>query len=407
MKKSLTHRFCEAVKAKNGRVEISDSHLKSWNLILRVTPQGAKTWCVQFRLGGKRQRITLGAFPSTSLERARAKSLKIGALVDDGIDPIAHERQAKLDALTFEDAAREYLVHCRERAKLKSWRQKQRLFEKWVLPRLGTLPLSELDRGKVLELLDDLEEEGLTVQVNRVLSQIKAFLFWVVEDREYLLVNPIASLHSRRKRFKETPRERTLSNGELRDLWEATHGLPEPSRSFIRVLMLTGQRRDEVRLMEWSEIDLEKSKWLISARRTKNKRDHLVPLSAHVVSILSDLPRKSGYVFSVKGSKPYTGHRRLKAILDRESGVTGWVFHDLRRTFRTGLSALRIQPDIRRRCMNHATGTSLDGVYDQHDFVDEKRQAFEAWADHLLLIVEERDGENVVTFGSALSAEAQ
>ena len=87
MKRSLTNRFCETVKAEKRRVEISDHHDKSWNLILRVTPRGTKTWCVQFRLGGKRQRITLGAFPPTSLERARAKSLKIGALVDDGIDP--------------------------------------------------------------------------------------------------------------------------------------------------------------------------------------------------------------------------------------------------------------------------------------------------------------------------------
>jgi len=113
------------------------------------------------------------------------------------------------------------------------------------------------------------------------------------------------------------------------------------------------------------------------------------------------MPRKSDFVFSVNGSKPYAGQRRLKAILDRESGVTGWVFHDLRRTFRTGLSALRIQPDIRRRCMNHATGTSLDGVYDQHDFLDEKRQAFEAWANHLLLIVRERDDEKVVVLKSS------
>ena len=400
MKKSLTNRFCETVKAEKRRVEISDHHDKSWNLILRVTPRGTKTWCVQFRLGGKRQRITLGAFPPTSLERARAKSLKIGALVDDGIDPIEHQRQAKRDALTVEDAAGEYLIHCQDRARLKSWRQKRRIFEKWVLPRLGNLPLCELDRGKVLELLDDLENKGLTVQVNRVLSQIKAFLFWAVEDREYLPSNPISSLHSRRKRFKETPRERVLSNEELRDLWEATDRLPEPSRSFVRVLMLTGQRRDEVRLMEWREIDPDRSEWLIPGRRTKSKRDHLVPLSGHVVSILGDLPRQSGFVFSVNGSKPYAGHRRLKAILDRESRVTGWVFHDLRRSFRTGLSALRVPPDIRRRCMNHATGTSLDGVYDQHDFLDEKRQAFEAWADHLLVIVRERSGANVVTLKS-------
>ena len=181
--------------------------------------------------------------------------------------------------------------------------------------------------------------------MNRVVSQIKAFLSWAAEDREYIPSNPIASLYSRQKRFKETPRTRVLSSEELRDLWKVTDHLPDPSRSFIRVLMLTGQRRNEVREMEWREIDLNRLEWLIPARRTKNNKDHLVPLSRHVVSILRGLPRESDYVFSVEGSKPYAGQCRLKAILDRESGVTGWVFHDLRRTFRTGLSALRIQPD--------------------------------------------------------------
>ena len=401
MKKSLTHRFCETIKAKNGRIEISDSHDKSWNLILRVTARGTKTWCVQYRLGGKRQRIKLGEFPSTSLGKARTKSLGVGALIDDGIDPIKHEQQAKLDALTVSEAVQEYIIHSRDRAKLKTWKQKQCIFEKWVLPSLGSLPLGELDRGKVLELLPHLEKKGLTVHVNRVVSQIKAFLSWAAEDREYIPTNPIASLYSRRKRFKETPRTRVLSSEEQRDLWEATDHITDPSRSFIRVLMLTGQRRNEVREMDWREIDLHRLEWLIPARRTKNAKDHLVPLSRHVVSILRALARDSKFVFSVEGSKPYSGQCRLKAILDRESGVTGWVFHDFRRTFRTGLSMLRIQPDIRRLCMNHATGTSLDAVYDQYDFRDEKRQAFEAWANHLMLIVMEKSGENVVVLRSS------
>ena len=110
MKKSLTHRFCETVKADNGRIEISDDHAKSWNLTLRVTSRGNKAWGVRYRLRGKRKRIKLGEFPSTSLEKARVKSLGIGALVDDGTDPVKQQRQAELDVLTVNDAVGECLT---------------------------------------------------------------------------------------------------------------------------------------------------------------------------------------------------------------------------------------------------------------------------------------------------------
>ena len=399
MRKNLTTRFCETQKAPVGRVEVVDTSPRSWNLSFRVTP-GSKSWAVRYRINGIRQRITLGAFPGVSLERARTRSLEIAALVADGVDPKEAEAEERRAAITFGMVVGEYIEdHCQKHQR--SWKQTARIFERWVLPKLGDAPLQAIDRGKVLELLHDLEEAGLTTQVNRVLSQIKACLSWAVEEREYLSSNPIATLYRKKRRVKEESRDRVLTNDELRALWLATGRLTDPSQSLIRVMMFTGQRRDEVRQMEWSELDLEARTWLMPASRTKAKREHLVPLSDAVTDTLRELPRFGDYVFTANGHGPYAGQRRLKQILDRESDVTGWVLHDIRRTFATGLSALRVAPHIRRRCLNHATGGSLDRVYDRHDFLDEKRAAFDAWANHLLLVVGEKGGPNVMPLPAA------
>ena len=167
--------------------------------------------------------------------------------------------------------------------------------------------------------------------------------------------------------------------------------------------MLTGQRRDEVRCMTRFEVDIADSNWILSAKRTKAKRAHLVPLSEYAVGILKSNPdfEDGKFVFTVDGEKPYAGVRRLKEILDRESKVSDWVFHDLRRTFSTGLSALNVEPHIRRRCLNHSVGSALDRTYDLYDFQTEKRAAMDAWTEYLLRAVGEIDDSNVVEFAAA------
>jgi integrase len=394
MQKNLTSRFCETVKAPSGnRLEVADSSPRSWNLILRVSPT-AKSWEVRFRINGKRRRIAMGGFPSVSLEKARTRSLEIGAMVADGQDPVEAEAGEKRAALTFRDVANEYIEsYCKKHQR--TWERTERLFEKWIIPALGDKLLVELNRSDVLDFLHGLEEAGLTVQQNRLLSQVKACLTWCVEGPQYLPANPVATLYRRKRRVPESSRERVLSPDELKAIWQAVDGRTDPARAFVKVLALLGQRRDEIRLMQWNELDLQARTWLLPGGRNKSNREHLVPLAEPVAAILDALPRLGDFVFTVDGRKPYAGHTRLKRILDRESMVTGWVYHDLRRTFRTGLSELHVPLDVRRRCMNHAIG-GLDRVYDRHDFLGEKRDAFERWAEHVMLMAGERGGENVV-----------
>ena len=115
-----------------------------------------------------------------------------------------------------------------------------------------------------------------------------------------------------------------------------------------------------------------------------------------MIELLAALRRIGEPVFTTDGKKPYAGQKRLKAILDRESGVIGWTFHDLRRTASTGMAALHVAQDTIDRVLNHAKGT-LAGVYNRHEYLDQKRRALEAWAERVAFIVgEARDAANVV-----------
>ena len=191
------------------------------------------------------------------------------------------------------------------------------MFEAHVKPAIGKVPLGELRRGDIVELLDDLQnEKGFGAQVNRVRSQILAALNWAVE-REYLDVNPAAAV---KKRKIEASRDRVLSDDELRAIWRAADRLPDPSRSLVKAWILTGQRRDEVRCMAWSEVDLSRALWTLPAARNKGKRDHEIPLAPAMSALLGGLRRRGAPVFSADGTKPYAGQKRLKAILDREFG---------------------------------------------------------------------------------------
>jgi integrase len=219
---------------------------------------------------------------------------------------------------------------------------------------------------------------------------VVAALNWAVEH-EYLDANPAAAI---KKRKIESSRERVLSNDELRAIWRAADALFEPSKSLVKAWILTGQRRDEVRCMTWSEVALDRALWTLPAARNKGKRDHEIPLSPAMIKLLGK-PRPGKPVFTTDGEKPYAGQKRLKAILDRESGVTGWTFHDLRRTASTGLAALHIPQDTIDRVLNPAKG-SLAGTYNRHEYLGEKQQALEAWAEHLAFMVgAARDAANV------------
>jgi integrase len=406
MKKRLTDRFVQSVAPPaSGRTVYIDDDAPG--LELRVSSglragkkETRKAWSIRYRpKGGERQRETYGTYPSISLADARQRAKDIGAAATKGVDLPAAEtrereeqRRADNRPHTVGDLLDEYVErYCKPNQR--KWTLTERMFDSHVKPAIGKKPLAELRRADIVELLDDLQnEKGLRAQVNRVRSQILAALNWGI-DREYLDTNPAAAI---KKRKIEASRDRVLTDDELRAIWRAADGLPDPSRSLVKAWILTAQRRDEVRCMLWSEVDLTRAVWTLPAARNKGKREHEIPLAPTMVGLLDGLRRRGLPVFTTDGAKPYAGQKRLKAILDRESDVAGWTFHDLRRTASTGMAALHVPQDTIDRVLNHAKGT-LAGTYNRHQYADEKRRALEAWAERVAFIVgKAREAVNVV-----------
>ncbi len=226
---------------------------------------------------------------------------------------------------------------------------------------------------------------------NRALARLRAVLNWAVAE-DLVEANVAAGI---KRPTRESPVDRILSDTELRAIWAATDTLNYHAREAAQLLILSGQRRDDVRLMRWDEIDLEARAWTIPAERYKSRRSHLVPLPDAMVEIIKELPFKDGggYVLSLDGGgRAYGNVQRPKGVLDKAPKVTGWTWHDLRRTFRTGLSRLGVRRDIAEQVMGHSVGGRLGQTYDLYEFAEEKRKAIQAWAQHVAGLA----AENVV-----------
>ena len=231
-----------------------------------------------------------------------------------------------------------------------------------------------ITRTHVHELLDSLVAKGLTVGVNRIQSVISR-LFTVALDRSLIDAHPAARML---KRFKEQPVERTLSDDELRALWQGLDAQPGPAADVIRLRLLFGQRGDEIIGMAWSEVVLDGERvWTIPGARTKNGRPHVVPLSSTAVDILERrrkaVPESESHVFPqlTRWADAY------RELADIHSGRYEWK--DLRRTVATRLAGLGWDEATIGRVLNHVRYTVTGRVYVQHAYLAEKRAALDAW----------------------------
>jgi len=398
---ALTDRFVSGLHPA-GRVVYFDS--KTRGLALRGTASGIKTWAFVYRASGKPTWITLGASPAVTLADARTLALSARHSIDvekrDPAEELRVARQAaKAEApaapvvFTFGDMAKVYEAFAK--GKKKTWQDDIGKVKRYLIPAWGTLPLRDITRRHVHEVLDGLVAKGMTVGVNRVQAVISR-LFTVALDRSLVDAHPAARMI---KRFKEQPSDRVLTDEELKALWIGLDARPGRAADALRLRLLLGQRGAEINGMRWSEVDFKAKTWDLPGARTKNRRPHSVPLPATAIQILErrrvDVPKNEPRVFP--GFNAWVPDYR--ALSEMAAGAYEWK--DLRRTLSTRL-ALGFAEEVVGRALNHAKHTVTARHYIKHDYLRETRLALEAWDAQLERIISGKEGDlsNLVPFRS-------
>jgi integrase len=360
---------------------------------LRVSSTGRKTWTVMYLYRGRLKRMTLGQYGSTGLglADARQKARDIHQDAAKGLDPASIKKEDRL-AESYDDLVARYLEWA-EKSK-SSWKEDKRILSRDVLPHWKNHRAKEITRKDVIKLVDAIVKRGARVHANRTFSLVRRVFNFGIE-KDIVQFNPCIAL---KPPTKEQARERVLSAGEIRKVWSVLEGEDFLMSAILKLQFFTAQRPGEVRAMEWSEIDLESNIWTIPGDKTKNGLAHRVPLSGPAVALLKELAelyKKSRWVFpSSRGTGTYIGsvQKLIERIRnhDDENKRVDFTAHDIRRTAASHMAGIGIPRLVISKILNHVE-TGITRVYDRHGYDNEKREAMDAWACQVEVILQGAD----------------
>lgn len=344
---------------------------------------------LRFRKNGVQQMRSIGRHGSPwTPDTARNEAKRLLGAVVGGDDPFAQP----LTTESFGHEVIRYLERKRQAMKSRAFEEVERHLTNHAAP-LHRLRLGEIDRRVIAQRLGEIETASGPVARNRVRSSLSAFFSWAVTEG-LLDANPVQGTA---KLDEGGSRERTLTPEELRELWAVLDAEPNAQYADItRLLILTGQRREEIGGLRWSEI--ERGLIVLPPERTKNSRQHEVPLSRQAKAILERQSKRKGrdFVFGI-GELGFSGWSDCKARLDqallalrrktnrKAKAMPDWRLHDLRRTCATGMAEFGVQPHIIEAVLNHVSGhkAGVAGIYNRARYAGEMRDALQRWADHL------------------------
>ena len=401
MTKILTEKAILSVKPNpDKRLEIPDGMLPGFYLV--VQPKGAKSWAVRYRYAGRTKKFTIGGYPAFSLKDARIKARKALQIIAEGNDP-AQKKRDKQQRDLIDDVIADFIK--RHASKNRSAKETNRIFTVEVLPKWRGRKIHDISRRDVIELLDGIADRPAPIMANRTLAAVRKMFNWAL-SRDIIESTPTQGV---KPPGKEQSRDRYLSDDEIRWFWKATERQGSPFGPLFRILLLTGQRLDEVAAMTASEI--HDGLWTIPAKRAKNDRRHPVPLSRVTLDTLDALPRvesDAGFIFTTNGTTHVSGYSVAKKRLDKlmldasqnESPIATiphWTLHDLRRTVSSNMARLGVNLQVAEKALNHVSGSfgGIVGVYNQHTYSSEISEAFDLWNQFIVEQASNNKTENV------------
>jgi integrase len=365
-----------------------DDELPGFGVRLRGN---SKRWVVQYRAGTRQRRESLGDVRRVKLDDARKIARQRFARVELGSDPAA-ERAAAATRLTFGEAAARYLDAKRETMQPESHKATTRYLNVSWKPLHGRA-LDDIKRPDVAARLQELAKLHGRTAAARARDMLAAMFSWSM--REGLCeANPVIGTNDPAAGI--LPRDRVLTDDEIRIVWNACGD--DDAGCIVRLLLLTGCRREEIGSLKRAEISLDTGLMIIPGERTKNGRTLTLPLPPIAVSLITEaiataVPERT-FIFG-RGDTGFSGWSAAKLRLDaRIVMMTGktlprWTFHDLRRTMRTGLGMLGIPPHVGELAVNHVKG-GVQATYDRYRYQREIGAALALWAEHLDAVFRDR-----------------
>ncbi len=387
------------IPPKTDRIEFDDA-VPGFGV--RARAGGSKVYVVQYGIGEKTRRMSLGKVELQGVDKAREKAKDILAKVRLGHDPAGEKQQARETATdTFKDVAERFLAfqlaHGGKEGRglrPRSYSEAKRHLTTHAKALHGLL-LAKIQQRDIASVISTVRAKH-AVTANRVRTSLASLFSWAIGEG-LVNSNPVTGT----KRTDEKSRERVLDPVELRLIWNSLE--EDHFGAIVKLLALTGQRAAEISGMRWSE--LKNDVLVLPSDRTKNHREHSIPLSEPARAIITEQPRRPGPDGELRdlifrfGDGPFSGWGKSKDALEKRIAekaaqpLPHWTPHDLRRSFATHASGLGIQPHIIEVILNHVSGfrAGVAGIYNRQAYETEKRTALAIWADHLMAIVENRE----------------
>lgn len=391
--------------------KLTDVQLKAWvkagapiagkadggGLTFTLSKAGTAAWVLRYRYGGRQMEYSIGRYPGLPLSEARAIAADLRKRVQQGEDiaVVKQDKKAKavagkVKALMQADTVKALVDEWLERALQEPYRTRTAsIFKHYVLPEIGALSPEQVKPFHIDHVLRQTVKAGAPTVANDLLRHLKR-LFMYARKRQIVSDNPAQDFDLSDAGGKEVARSRVLGIAEIGKFLTAMkecETLGRDNELAFRLLLLLGVRKGEMVSAAWAEFDLDAGLWHLPADRSKTKAKITIPLPPLAVGWLRELEvRAAGYpwVFPARriGSRRQ-GHistDTLNAALSRvEHKLEPFTVHDLRRTVRTQLAALGVAPHIAERVLNHKV-RGVEGIYDRHDYLEERRQALEQWA---------------------------
>jgi integrase len=363
---------------------------------LRVRNGGKRehrTYILQYKIGPKQRRISLGNVSKIGLEAVQRIARQLFGKIAEGKDPANDKAVARTAAShTFDVIASEFLRVQQARLKPRTFIETQRFLRKNWKP-LHRLALASINRATVAAQLRVIARDHGPVSADRARAALSAFFSWAMGEG-LAEANPV--IGTNKAAGENKARDRVLADNELVTIWR---GLPDNDYGrIVRLLILTGCRRDEIGSLRWSEISRDARLIALPGERTKNGRAHDVPLSKAALEIIDSIPRRVNreFVFG-EGKGGFSGWSKAKDALDTRLGIKPWRLHDLRRTASTRMADAGVQPHIIEAVINHVSGhkAGVAGIYNRSTYENEKRAALDALSNYVMAAVAKADGSNV------------